>query len=62
MRLFGGPLDIGMPRAQQQAARRTHAGTDQAEIGSGIEQARIPLSPARQELIDLVAQTHERRI
>ena len=59
MRLFGGALYIGVPRPQQQTAGRTNARANQAKIGSGIEQAGIPLLPARQELIDLITQAHE---
>jgi hypothetical protein len=58
MSFFGRPLHVSVTPAEQQASWRAYARTDQAEIGSGIEQARIPLSPAWQEFVDLVAQAH----
>ena len=48
MHFFGLALHVGVTTAEEQAARRADARTDQAEIGRGIEQARIPrLQPGK---------------
>src|SRR6185503_7773560 len=56
VRFFGGALHVGMPPAQQQAARWAHARPNQPEVRGRVEQARIPLHPARQQPFDLLAQ------
>ena len=58
MHFFCRALHVGVTTAEEQAARRADARTDQAEIGRGIEQARIPRPPAGQKSIDLIAQAH----
>jgi hypothetical protein len=58
MRFLGGALHVGVTAAQKQAARRAYARAYEAEICRGIEEARVPGSPARQKSVDLVAQTH----
>jgi hypothetical protein len=47
MSFLGRSPYVGMSAAQEQAARRTNARADQSEIGGRVEQAGIPLSPAR---------------
>jgi hypothetical protein len=52
-------LNFRVSPAQQQGARRTDARAQQAKIGGRIEQARVPALPARQHLLNLLAQIHE---
>ena len=55
MHFFGFAPHIGVATTQEQAPRRTDARPDQAEVGRGIEEARIPLPPSRQQSLDLCA-------
>jgi hypothetical protein len=56
---FGFALDVCVATAQEQAARGAYSGADHAEIGRGVEQARVPLPPAGQQPVDLITQTHD---
>src|SRR5690606_41885470 len=58
--LLGGRLNGGVTAAQEQAARRADARADQPQVARGVEQARVPLPPAGQERLDLLAQCHDR--
>jgi hypothetical protein len=46
MGVLGFALNVGVTTAEEQTSRRAHARANQAKIGSRIEQAWIPGSPA----------------
>jgi hypothetical protein len=50
-------LNVCMAIRQHQHGRRAHTGSNQPEILGGMEQARIPTLPARQQAFDLFAQS-----
>lgn len=62
VRGLGGTLHGLVAPAEQQGIRRANAGAQQSQVGCGIEQARIPASPARQQLLDLTLETHAQNL
>jgi len=54
--VLGIALNVRVTIAEQQAVRRANASANQTEIARCFEQARIPPSPARQQLLDLITQ------
>src|SRR5690606_27615364 len=61
MRFFGLALHVGVPAAEQQASGGADPRANQPKIGRSIEQAGIPLHPARQQLLHLLAQRQSHR-
>ena len=62
MRLFGALLNLPVAPREVKGIGVADLGLDNAEIRRGIEQARIPAFPIRQQLLDFLAKTHRRNV